>query len=282
MDWQILLIISVLTSSVAVLLQRILLHNDKADPIAYAIIFSATVGIMLFGYALINGFELPDFHKYWLPATVTILLFTVGDVLYAKALQAVEASIFSVLFATNVIWVIAGSVFIFDERLGLQQIIGALLIIVSVALLADRTGKLRLDRGILLGLLCGAVYGLAMLLWIYVGKHSEPIAWNAMTFILPAVLLLAVRPKTTSKMKPFLKKEVMARVAVLGLLVSISSACLLNAYNHGDASVVAPLVQTEIFLITLLAVIFLHERKNLILKLFAAFICLSGVLLTIN
>lgn len=282
MSWQILFAVCLVFSSVAVLLQRVLLHNDKTDPIAYAILFQAIVGVLLLAAAIFHGLELPDFGKYWLPIALTILLFGLGNVVYAKALQVVEASIFAVLFATTSVWVMMGGLYFFDERLAVLQILGTALIIGSVALLNEQGGKIRLNRGIWLGLFTGLLYGLAVIGWIYVGRHNDPTTWNAITFIVPALLILMLSPGSVSKMKPYLARDVMVRVILLGIFVSIASLCLLNAYNHAKASTIAPLVQTEIFITMILAVIFLKERSNLVRKFAAAFVCFAGVLLIVR
>lgn len=282
MSWQILLAISIVFSSVAVLLQRVLLHRDKTDPIAYAILFEGLVGIMLACAAMINGFEFPDFDVYWLPILATLFFFGLGNIVYAKTLQIVDASIFSVLFATNTIWVMLGGVLLLNEQLGLSQVIGAGIILASVALLADRTGKFRVDKGLLMGLLCGVLYGFGIIGWVYVAKHAELVTWNAITFLIPSILILAIMPRTVRKMKPFLQKAVMGRILLLSTLVSISSVCLLNAFNNYKASVISPLIQAEVLLTVILAIIFLHERKNLKLKLVAAITCLCGIFLIIG
>lgn len=276
------MIISVVFSSIAVLLQRVLLHKDKADPIAYAILFEAMVGILLACVAIVRGVELPDFSKYFLIIAITVTAFGLGNIAYAKSLQLIDASVFSVLFATNTLWVMLGGVLIFNERLSLAQIAGTLLILLSVGLLADRTGKFKLDKGLSLGLLTGCLFGIGIVGWVYIAKRSDPITWNALSFLIPATLMFLALPRTAGKMKSFAKPNILGKMLVLSGLVSISSIFLLNAFNNYKASVVSPLIQTEVLLTVILAIIFLHERKNLLLKLVAAVVCLFGILLIVR
>ncbi len=282
MSWQILLSISIFSLSVSVLLQRILLHKDKTDPIAYAILFEGTAGSLLLITALIHGFSLPDFSAYAIPIAATFFLYALGGILYAKTLKITDASIFSVLFATNTIWVMLGGVLLYNERVGFAQVIGTLMILMSVIILTDRSGKFQFDRGILLGLLCGLVYGLAVTGWVYISKHSEPLTWNALTFFIPAILILLYSPKSARQMKPFLKAGVFSRLILLCILVSIGSACLLAAFSKHSASVVSPLLQTQVLLTVILAIIFLNERKNLKSKIAAAGVCIIGALLVVS
>lgn len=52
MSWQLLTAISVLSLSVSVILQRTLIHRDKTDPFAYAVVFQGIVGILLMVVAI--------------------------------------------------------------------------------------------------------------------------------------------------------------------------------------------------------------------------------------
>lgn len=281
MSWQLLTGISVTTLSVSVLLQRLLLHQNKSDPIAYGIVFQALVGIVTLCYALAIGFRSPDFIKYWFPILLTFLLYAAGTVVGAYTLQKIQASIYSVLFATNAIWVMIISLPLFNAHISSIQLVGVGLIFVGACFLIENGGQLKLDHGILLGLLTGLIYGLATVVWVYVDKHADPASWSAISFIGPAALLLIARPASVHKMKPFLNKKVFYRMAILGILYSISALTILMAYKNGNASLIAPLQQTSIVTTVLLAVIFLRERNRLWQKAAATALCFLGVLLVV-
>jgi drug/metabolite transporter (DMT)-like permease len=279
MDWQILTAISVLTLSISILLQRVLLHKDKSDPIAYVVIFQGLVGTLTVFFAISQGFQMPNFGEYWLPIVATVVLYSAGHIAYAKTLQTVEASAFSILFATSAIWIMLISFLLFQERLSIEQLIGALLIFASVGMLAERSGKLKLDKGVLLGLLTGLLFGLATVAWVYVGKSTDTASWTALSFLGPSLLVLSINPKCIPKIKPLLSGRTLARIIILGSLISISTLTLLAAYKIGQASLVAPLQQTSIVITVLLAIIFLSEKTRLWQKGVAAMVCFFGVLL---
>lgn len=281
MDWQLLTAISVITLSVSILLQRLLLHNDKSDPFAYVVIFQGLVAVLVAIYAVIHGFHMPDFGKYWFGITATVLLYGAGHIAYAKTLQRVEASIFSILFATNAIWTMFMGLFLFHEHLTTMQIIGVIFIFASVGMLAERKGAFKFDKGIVLGLITGLLFGFATASWAWVGRHTDAASWTALSFAGPSLVVLATHPKSVTKMKPFLSGTKLTRMTLLGVLFSISAVTLLTAYQKGNVSLVAPLQQTSIIVTILLAVIFLHERTRLWQKSLAALVCFIGVLLIV-
>lgn len=281
MSWQLLTAISVIAFSASVLLRRLLLHKDKSDPIAYVIIFQGLVGVITLVYALIHGFHLPDFSKYWFAIIATILLYAAGHVVSTGAFQSVEASVFSVLFATSAIWTMIAGAILFGDHLTAKQVLGVVLVFVSVLILVERSGLFKIDRGTGLGLLTGALFGAAISGWAYVGRHADVPTWTALSFLGPALVVLIARPKAVLNMRPFFRGTMLIRMLLLGVVFSISALASLFAYRDGNVSLVAVLQQTGIIVTTLFGVLFLHERSKLWRKAAAAIVCFMAVLLIV-
>jgi drug/metabolite transporter (DMT)-like permease len=280
MAWQLLVCISVVTFSVSVLLRRVMLQNDKTDPLAYVIVYQGLVGVLTGTYALIHGFHIPDLGRYWFAILVTILLFAAANVASTKAFQQIQASTYSVLFATSAIWTMLAGLFLFNDRITLTQLAGVVLVFISVSILVESKG-FKLERGILMGLLTGALFGLAVAGWAYVGRRADVPSWIAISFIGPSLIVLAAKPKSVLKMKPFLHGTLLFKMLLLGVIVSISSLASLFAYTNGNVNLVATLQQTGIIVTTILAIVFLHEREKLLRKCLAATICFIAVILIV-
>ena len=282
MSWLAFVLVCVAFTAVTRLAQRALLGKDKVDPIAFSILFQTFTGLFVLLFALINGFSFPDFEKYWPAIISTVVLFGLGNIALAKSLQTVEASVFSVLFATSVIWIMLCGVLFFGESLSLLHLTGALLTFVSVIFLVEKKGKFQFDRGVLLGLLSALLIGLAIIGWVYVGRRSEPISWNAITFLAPAAINALLFPQALSKTKNLLSGPNFLKLLLASSTFAVSTITLLYAYKYGEITQVAPLQQTTIIVTVLLAVIFLKETKNLTHKIISAFICFVGVLMIVS
>ncbi|MEO5950473.1 MAG: DMT family transporter [Candidatus Saccharimonadales bacterium] len=282
MSWQLFTAISVLTLSSSVLLQRILLFKDKTDPYAYAVIFQGLVGILLTVLAIIIGFKLPNIEKLIIPAIISVVAFGIGHIIYAKTLQIVEASAFSVLFATQAIWIMMLGIILFHESLTILQLVGSLFIFASVGLLIKNIRSLTIDKGTALGLLTGILFGIAITSWSYVGRHTDGLSWAAISFIGTAIVAFTAKPSSMHKMPPLLTGKLFPKLLVLGVLYAIGSVAMLFAYKEGTFSVVTPLRQTSIIVTVLLALLFLPgERNRLRIKLAASLICFIGVMLIV-
>lgn len=280
MSWELLTAISVIFLSLSIILQRILIHKDKVDPVAYTILFQGLVGGLLLVPALFRGFSLPNIESVLLPAVASLFFFATGHILYAKTLQTVEASVFSVLFATNSVWIMIIGLLLFQEKITLMQIVGSVLIFGSVFFVVKDFGKFSFSKGTGLGLLTGLLFGLALTCYSYVGRHTDTLSWGAVSFIGIAIVALLFRPTAIKKMKPLLNTSALVRLVLLGVFYAIGSIALLYAYKSGDFSIVSPLRQSGIVMTVLMALLFLPSERNRIgRKIVAAIIASAGVVL---
>lgn len=282
MTWQLFTLISVVSLSISIILQRVLVHKDKTDPFAYAVLFQGIVGLLLMTFALIYGFKLPNIETVIIPAITSVLFYGVGHIIYAKTLQKVEASAFSVLFATQAIWIMILGIVLLHETMTFAQVAGTVLIFAGVGILAKNFRSVFKENGVLLGLLTGLMFGIAIFSWSYVGRFTDTISWAAISFIGTSLVAFLVRPSSIHKMKPLLKPNVLWKLFALGFFYGIGSLTMLFAYKYGTFAVVSPLRQTSIIVTVLLALTFLPmERNRIRRKILAAAVCMLGVILIV-
>jgi drug/metabolite transporter (DMT)-like permease len=187
-----------------------------------------------------------------------------------------------VLFATSVIWIILGGALILHDPLTPQHFLGILFVLLGVFIISERKGGIKLSKGVIYSLATGAFFGMAVVGWTYVARRSDAPTWAALSFLIPAALVLIARPKSVHKMKAFLAKNVLTDMIMLGVLMSVAALTMLYAYKFGNANVVAALLQTSIVVTTILGIVFLHECKDILRKALASTICLLGVILLIR
>lgn len=282
MSWQLLTLISVLSLSISVILQRVLIHKDKIYPFAYAVLFQGIVGISVMVVALAAGFDLSGISSVIVPALISIVFYGLGHIVYAKTLQKVEASSFSVLFATQAIWIMLIGILLFNETMTILQVIGSILILASVALLAKNFWKIFKDNGTILGLLTGLIFGVAITAWSYVGRYTDTLSWAAISFIGTSIVAFLAYPSSVKKMKPLLKTKVLATLLLLAVFYGTGSLAMLFAYKEGSFAIISPLRQTSIIVTVLLALLILPQERNRIRrKIIAALISALGVVLVI-
>lgn len=280
MSWQILLLISIITYSLSVLLQRILLKKDKSDPIAYSIVFQLLTGILIGIYALFNGFSTPNLIPLIPNLLLMAILYGAGNVFIFSALKTIDASEFAIIFASRALWTVLGAIIFLKENFSPLQIMGTLLIITSVVLVSWKKQKFILSKGIVFSVFAALFFGLAFVNDALILNNFDVPSYVALAFIIPSFLIWTLYPKSTMKMKPLFGRKTLPKLLLLCFFYGISAITIYSAYQVGkNASQIATLDQTTTLVTVLLAVLFLKERSDLWRKLLGAIISIIGVIL---
>lgn len=279
LSWQLLVAISVITNSVSVLLQRVMLKDDKTDSMAFSIVFQIFTGLLILIYSLIRGFSVPDLVPLIPNLILMTILYGAGNIFIFKALKTSEASQFTIIFATRTIWSITAAVLFLGEGFTVKQLLGTALILSSIVLVAWQD-KLKLGKGTLLSLAAAASFGLAFANDALIVRNFDVPSYMAIAFIIPALAVWVIFPKSTVKMKPMLEKGFLKKLGILGVFYAVSALTIFYAYQIGrNAAQIAPLNQTSMILTVVLAIIFLKERSQLGRKLVGLFLSFIGILL---
>ncbi|MDP1538554.1 MAG: DMT family transporter [bacterium] len=282
MGWQLLVLISVLSYSVSVLLQRVLLKNEKSDPVAYSVVFQLVVGLVVLVYALIRGFSLSNLYPILPNLILMTFLYGVGNILIFNSLKIGEASEFTIVFATRVFWTIAAAILFLGEAFSLRQGMGTLLIIASVILVSWKDNRFKLGKGGLFGLSAALCFGLAFANDAFILRNFDVPSYLAISFIVPALVVWLFNPRATKNMLPLIEKSMLRKLMILAVLYAVSAITIFLAYQVGrNSAQIASLNQTATILTVLLAVVFLQEKSNLLKKTVGAAISVLGVILVL-
>lgn len=120
---------------------------------------SLIIGLLVF---LIKGsISIPDLSQIWINVLLMALLYGLANVSVFKALKLTDASRFGVIFQSKNLFAIIGTSLIFKEMLTTKQWIGALLLITGVVIVSLNKTKFKLDKGSILALLAGLLFGAA-------------------------------------------------------------------------------------------------------------------------
>lgn len=279
MSWQILVAVSVLTGAVSVLLQRLLLKDKRIDSVAFSIVFQLLNGVLILVYAFIRGFSVPDLRPLILNLILMTAFYGVGNILIFKALKIVEASEFTIVFASRSLWTILAAVALLGEAFSTRQLLGTLIILLSVAVVSWQK-SFKLNRGLLLSIFAALCFGLAFANDAFIIRSFDVPSYLGLAFIAPALAVWAIFPSSTKKMGVMLTKEFLPKFSILAVFYSISAITIFLAYQVGrNAAQIAPLNQASTIVTVILAVIFLRERAQLARKIAGAFLSFIGVVL---
>lgn len=280
MSWQLLLAISIFATSFWTLLQRILAKKEASDPIAYAIVFQIITGFLIGIYAVFHGFQMVNVRAILPNFLLMLIFFSSANILAFNALKRIEASEYTVLFATRAFWTILAAVIFLHETFATKEVLGTALIITSIFLVSWKSHKIRLTKGEIFALLAAMAFGLTIANDSYIVRTNDVASYLSIAFILPALITWFIFPSSTKHMKVFFEKKTFFSIFLMALLATISAISYLSAYQIGkNAAQLASINQTSTVLTVVLAVLLLGERRELLKKILAAIISFFGVIL---
>lgn len=282
MSWPILLTVSIVSLSLAFLVQRVLLKKVESDPVVFAIFEPLIAGAIVGAFTLIRGFSFANFSDLLPNFGLMIVLYGLGSVFYYTGVKLIEVSEFTILFTSRTIFTILGAILVLGERLGPGQLLGAGLIIFSVVLitLEKKRQELKFRRGEIFTLAASALFGLGFVNDAYILQRFDAALYLTIAVVLPALFVWLFNPKAALKYKLIFGPKNFPGVFLLAALYSVSGISFYLAYQAGrNAAQLSALGQLATILAVFLAIIFLKERDYMIRKIIGALVSFIGVLL---
>ena len=172
-------------------------------------------------------FQRPTWFHYFQIWFLMVILYGAGYVLIFKALKAVEASEFTIVFTTRSLWTIFAAVMFLGETFSSKQLLGTGFILSSVALVSWQK-SLKLGRGTLISLLAAIAFGFAFANDAFVIRNFDVPSYLAIAFIFPALAVWAVTPSSTNKIKSMLDRDFLKKLSLLGVLYATSAITIVK------------------------------------------------------
>lgn len=123
------------------------------------------------------------------------------------------------------------------------------------------------------------MFGIGAYSWIAVGRTTDSLTWNAVSYLVSSALIAATNPRAAVALRYTLTRTSHARIILLGAISSVAAAVSFFAYRQGNASVIYAIGQSNVVLAVVLAAVGLSERDNLARKCMAAVLCGAGATL---
>jgi len=278
MSWYILAIINVISISVGTLFQKLSMKEDTSDPVASSIIFQFLLGFITLLYALMQGFHLPPL--FLLPFFILSgSLYAIGTIAFFKAFKFIGASEVTVIGGAGVITTIIASFVFLHDKLTLLQILGVLLILSAVVAVNITKQKFKFNSGSLLALLGTSSYGLAVVIDSYIIRHYDAVSYLPLISFVPGMLLLLRYIHRTRSIISTVR-SIDINLLIFTVLYSIQAISFYSALQGGAlVSQISAISRASIILTVILAMLFLKERKHILLKIIASVLTTTGVLL---
>ena len=258
MTWQVLLGIGIFAEVFGRLLQRVLLRDDKSDPITYAILQQLLAGVVVGIFAYFNGFTIPNLSPIAINLLFMPVLYGLSITFIFKALKQTEASVFTILFASRAIWLILGAILLLHEVFIPKQFLGAFLIIASIVLVSWKKQKIKAQKGEVFAILASVIFAGAILNDAFIVKTFDVPSYVTVTYIASSLFILAMHPRKIHAIIPLFQSKISRKILLLACIYGVTSISYLLAYKLGNnAAQLGALFQISSILTVLFAIFFL-------------------------
>lgn len=286
MSWIGYIALSTVAYSFAVVVQRVLVQENKSHPVTFIALYQALVGLLVLGYGFIQGdlsYDLGGKLYLWLYVIAACFLYAGANYSIFAALERMQASRFTIAFSSRmfftgiIAWIMLG------ERLLPLQIIGAILLFGGIVIANYNKSSERMNLDGLKYAVLGAVFfGLANVVDRVILQTFELYSYVSVSFLGTAVVFALLLPKKFIAGRVLLKMKSLQKIAVLSVLYGFSSVTFFAALQIGEsASQVVSTSLVSVIVTVLFGILFLKERDGLLQKTLGASVAFVGVLLLV-
>ncbi len=277
-----------LYSSASIIRKKISAVDDNLNYI-YSVLFQLTGGVAVIFFSLLLGFG-NEYNNYFSTLNIYLVFkIVIGSILWFaatfaafKALNLVTASKYSIIETLSPLVSIASALLFLGESFSQHQLIGTVLILVSVFFVVyDKETKLtHFSKGEMIALLSAVLSGLALVndKGIYQSLPLSPTL--AILFILPGVLAILARPAELKKIKIVSKnKNIIKQLFIMSTIWAVSAISYYKAIVLSDSlSLVVSVGQLSTVLTVIFGFIFLKEFRNWQIKIVASVVSVIGLI----
>ncbi len=246
-------------------------------------IFQLFCGVIIGIFGILIGkldirFDLNTLLPNLVIMTIGYLL---GTIFTFKALKLVDASVYRIISGNKTVISIFLSVLIFSTSLNIYQAFGISLILLATLVVHFKDkSSFKFNQGFVFSILAALSYGVATANDAFLVKHVEVYMYTAIAFILPALATIVFFPKDSLEIVKAPKSYLNKSSIISFVLYAISAITFYGALNVAtNTNLVIGFAQLSSITTVVLAFLILKEKSNMIRKIIAAILGVSGLLI---
>lgn len=281
MTWQLFIAVSIFFSALLTISQKVLMRQEKTDPLAAAFLSHLITSVIVGGFVIISGqLSFSGVDKIIPNLILLMILLSLFYVLIFTSLKTIDASVFVVILSLKPIFTILASTVFLKEGLNGKQFFGFCLVLAAVILVTLKKRTIQFGKGELLALMAAAMIGFVntndRIALGYVSLWSYILLSN----LLPLSFLGFLNFKNAINVRNFFNSKRMVKLVVMCFIQLISVGTMLAAFQlTSNSSHTASLLNFSIIVTVLMGVVFLKETDNLMQKFVGVGVSLVGLFL---
>lgn len=282
--WLIFILASTFLYSIARLIQRVLLKDEKSDSVAVSILFQLSLSFLLFIFGLFFGnISFNNFRQVFPNFIVLAVLYGLGNVFIFQALKRTDASAFAILYSGRVFVSVAASSLLLHEGLSFKQYSGMLFVITAIIIIFYKKSALQLNKGLLFTLLGALFFGLELTNDRFILKSFNVYSFLFLSGLFPAIFTFFIYPSSLKKMASMIQLSRLIKFMFICLVYGAGMIFYFFALQIGsNSSQIAALDQLSTIVIVVLGILILKEKQQILRKVIASIISVIGAIMLVS
>ena len=280
MNWFWLTIVYLVFLTTAQLINKKSLNHLDIDEIVFGASVQVATCIVSFILALSTGWNF-NFNSVSIPLLIGMgITYFFAVSLYYTGLKKTELSLASILESTGSIYSLILGVLLLHESFAVSKLFGIILIVIAVLIVSVKNKVGSFNKYSWIILISIFFYALGAIFDKKLNTFGNPLSYLTLSFATAGISMLLIYFKRTKKAfkETFRNKNFWIGISTNGLLYSLGFWALFEAYNRGgEVSRMFPITLSMSVIIPLLGIVFLKERDNIVKKLIAVAIMVSGL-----
>lgn len=285
MYWLLLTILSIVSRAIFGVATKVLSNRVKVSPISQSVLLLTTSGLIVLPLSpLIGGLSFDGVSGVIPLVVVMVVSSTVGNILFFKGLEKLDASTAQVLFSSILVWATILSIVFLGSQLSLTQLAGVALLLLAILLVQYKKGIKVLDANSWYLLIAALFFAVFQISSAELSKTISVGAYIVLAYLGGAAMIWSVYPKKVTREI----KTLSTRFKETGLIVlfAATSSLLYAVFAYlayasaPDRGVVVLLLTSQVVLGVILAIVFLKEQNQLGKKITAGVLAfIAGLLI---
>lgn len=277
--WQFNIIGYLVLSTIFTQFYKIATSSSKNDG-ALTIILQFLSGIMVLIFMPLFKFQVSTNIKTYIFLAISCVFYAISDRVNTTARRGLDVSVYSILSQLSTVFIIIWGILFFKEKIILNKLLGAILIIFGNILVLYKKGKFEWNKYVLFSLLGNISLSIGISVDVGISEQFNLPIYVASTLIVPSLMLFFIEKikikDVINELKIGNKKAIFTIVGTWGLALMT----MLRAYQFGNVTTIASLCAVSTIINVFVAYILLREKENLPKKVISAIIVILGIILT--
>ncbi len=190
MNWLVLTFFAIASRATYSIATKILSKDVTVSPVTHSLLLTTFAGLLSLVIAhFIGGISFAGVSNHLFAVSVMVVSQAVGNVLFFKGIQKLDAGTTQIAFSSILIWSTLLAIFFLDSVFSSTQVIGILLMLVAILIVQYKKGKIDFNKSTLYILGSALMFALFQISSANISTEINTGAYLVLAYFGPSLLI---------------------------------------------------------------------------------------------